>query len=137
MTSPRKPDFIAAAAVLLVQDIQASIEFYVDQLGFELSWFEDRTKDYAILSRNEVGLHLAQAAEGQQQPSLQNLSTCQPADVNFEIRSADELWQEYSEKEVQGLRNPPENREYGVRDFSILDPDGYQIRFNEVLFSAD
>jgi len=136
MSSQPKPDFIASAPVLLVQDMKASLQFYQEQLEFELFWLAKPEEDYAIIGRNEASLHLAQAKAGEKQPSLQNLSTCQPADVNFEIRSADELWAEYTGRGVKDLAYPPTNREYGVRDFSVNDPDGYLIRFNEVMFSA-
>ena len=124
-------EFHSSVPVLLCQDLQVSISFYTMQLGFELVWLDEEGHDYAALARGNAGIHLALAVEGSRQPSLQNMSTCEPADVNFMISHIDELWSEYSAKGVSDLMGPPADQDYGIRDFSLIAPDGYQIRFNQ------
>lgn len=133
MADESEPEFFSSNPVLLCRDIQESIRFYQKKLGFRVVWFDEEGQDYVILGRDKALLHLAQAAGGQRQPSLAGMATCQPADVNFIVQAVDKLWQELTAKEVEGLLGPPADRKYGVRDFSVIDPDGYQIRFNEVL----
>lgn len=37
---------------------------------------------------------------------------------------------------TNGMEGGPIDREYGIRDFSIIDPDGYQIVFGAPIESA-
>jgi hypothetical protein len=43
------------------------------------------------------------------------------------------LYQEFRAKGVRmpGFENGPVRRSYGVRDFSVIDPDGYDLVFGE------
>ncbi|MEM9260112.1 MAG: VOC family protein, partial [Bacteroidota bacterium] len=49
-----------AAIVLSVQDIQASIAFYRDKLGFDLTFSWGDPTNYAVLKTGEVSVHLSE-----------------------------------------------------------------------------
>ena len=126
-----KPEFHTSIPVLLSRDLKRAINFYTQRLGFTLTWLDEEGQDYAAQGRGDAGIHLALAASGKHQPSLQDMSTCEPAKVNFMVRNIDELWAEMSANGRGRLTGSPADQDYGVRDFSVIDAEGYQIRFNE------
>jgi catechol 2,3-dioxygenase-like lactoylglutathione lyase family enzyme len=116
--------FNRSMPVLRVTDIVRSVEFYRDQLGFAV---EMEAPIYAMCYRGECNLHLTQ----QPGPFVPSPIPGGAADVNFLIDGIDAY---RDELRARGIDVPPaEPQSYGVRDFSVRDPDGYEIRFNEPL----
>ena len=104
-----------------------SIAFYRDKLGFDLtfSWGEPVT--YAVLNREEaVGIHLVKRTEG-----THSHLPSQTALFVF-VYDVDALYEEYSAMQVSFLTKP-QDREYGMRDFDLKDPDGYILTFGTSL----
>src|ERR1051326_954543 len=117
---------------ILVADIKRSVRFYLD-LGFTL--LRDGG-DFVELTWEEHRLFLAELsafgdAAGAEAPPRVKFPR---ANVRVMVPDVDQYW-----ARVQALGCevviPIADRYYGLRDFTIADPDGFGIRFASVLKS--
>jgi catechol 2,3-dioxygenase-like lactoylglutathione lyase family enzyme len=107
------------AAVLTVSNLDASLQYYVDVLGFRE---EFRFGNYAGLIRDECRIHLSQ----QGNPNSGTPGTgavyifCDEVDAYFALISS------------RGARvdGEPKDYPYGLRDFIARDPDGNMLTFS-------
>src|SRR5262245_42657195 len=67
MTDER-PMMVGSATVFVVSDIAASLAYYRDVLGFEVTFEYGQPPSYACLCRDEVALHLLAAAATKRLP---------------------------------------------------------------------
>ena len=102
--------FIQGAPVLLVPDVSATADFYRRILGFKVDPGTG-TPEYTVVWRDNAALHLAR---GEQAPSSVRLF--------FWVRDVNLLHQQVVERGV-AIDVPIGTRPYGVRDFSIRDPN--------------
>jgi predicted enzyme related to lactoylglutathione lyase len=102
---------------VFVRDIARSKEFY-QGIGFAVA--EDRG-GFVILNWEGLSLFL------DEKPNLPPATTTR-VNVRIMVADVDEYW-----RRAQTLGAPVfapiGNREYGLRDFIILDPDGFGLRF--------
>ena len=121
----------AQAAVLLSNDVPKAIDFWVKNVGFELTGAWGNPVDFAILRRNEARVMIGGAPPEHQITPL------------WKIR--DNLWNAYfwvddaralfTELSACGAKIDYElcTQPYGVLEFGIQDPDGHDIGFGETL----
>ncbi|MEZ4572264.1 MAG: VOC family protein [Thermomicrobiales bacterium] len=103
---------------VFARDIEASKRFY-QQLGFDM--VEDRGT-FVTLSWEGHHFYLDERPDQPPVPS-------QPqANMRIKVPDVDRYWQLARELEAPVVA-PIEDREYGLRDFTILDPDGFGLRF--------
>jgi catechol 2,3-dioxygenase-like lactoylglutathione lyase family enzyme len=116
--------------VLLVSDLERSVAYYRDRLGFRCDVFGD-PPDFATAERDEATILLALCPE--------------PARIVPNWRVVDKIWNAYIRvddvesiyAEVQGrgagidytIYNAPS----GFREFGVQDPDGHDIAFGQQL----
>jgi catechol 2,3-dioxygenase-like lactoylglutathione lyase family enzyme len=108
------------APVLHVSDINRSLIFYKDVLGFEEDFHFGA---YVGLKAGDFSLHLSQAD--------QNI---RPVGGGTVYVFCDEIDSYYKDRiDGAGVRiiQPPANQDYGMRDFIVHDPDGNQISFGQ------
>jgi len=100
--------------ILRVADLDASVAYYVERLGFGLQW---RTGPVASVGRDGASLMLCEGDQG----SAGTWVWIAASDV-------DDL---YAELRARGarLRHPPANYPWGSRECQITDPDGHVLRF--------
>ena len=111
-----------SATVFVVSDIAASLAYYRDVLGFEVTFEYGQPPSYACLCRDEVGLHLLAAAATKRLPGHGGLCVF--------VRDVDRIYGEVSGRGAR-LLNRPEDRDYGMRDFDVVDLDGNQLTFGK------
>jgi catechol 2,3-dioxygenase-like lactoylglutathione lyase family enzyme len=112
---------------IFVRDAKRSKTFY-EQLGFEIA--EDRGT-FVVLTWEGHELFL------DQRPDLPLPAASLPqANVRVMVTDVDTYWQRASAIGASVLA-PINDREYGLRDFTILDPDGFGIRFGSRLPSSE
>jgi catechol 2,3-dioxygenase-like lactoylglutathione lyase family enzyme len=103
---------------LSVGSVQRSVTFY-RALGFDLLREEER---FAVLAWEGHQLFLQQVDHLPQPPAT--------AVVNLRVMvpDVDQMWRRATEL---GLRPivPIGDRHYGLRDFTVADPDGFELRF--------
>ena len=114
------PTMVGAATVFVVTDITKSVEHYRDALGFTVTFQYGKPTYYACLCRDEVALHLLAAHETKRLPG--NGGIC------VFVKDVDAVHAEFIARGVSVLK-PPQNYDYGMRDFDLLDPDGNHLTF--------
>ena len=114
------PMMVGAATVFVVTNIAKGTEHYRDVLGFAVTFEYGTPTFYACLCRDEVALHLLSASQTSRLSG--NGGIC------VFVRDVDAV---YAELAVRGARivKPPQNYDYGMRDFDLIDLDGNQLTF--------
>lgn len=115
---------------LFVEDMDASVGFYTGVLGFEVS--RGHPGDYVSLRCGNVTLGIGPIAKlpeegGYFTREIASLPRGLGAEIVLEVDDVDE-WH----RRVSGcgypIFEPPQERPWGLRDFRIVDPDGYYLR---------
>mgnify|MGYP001179762059 FL=1 len=113
-SSPKQ--FIQGAPVLHVEDVQATAEYYHKVLGFtwdfgdenySVVWRDNSAIDFTKGDRNSSGVDLFQWVE-----------------------DVDVVYKEMTEKGASMVVEIGD-REYGIRDFKVIDPNGVGVIFGE------
>jgi catechol 2,3-dioxygenase-like lactoylglutathione lyase family enzyme len=118
--SDEHPMMVGAATVFVVTDMAKSVGYYRDMLGFQVTFEYGQPTFYACLCRDEVALHLIASAQTKRLPGNGGISVF--------VRDVDAV---YAELEARGAKlvSRPQNYDYGMRDFDIVDLDGNQLTF--------
>jgi uncharacterized glyoxalase superfamily protein PhnB len=116
-----KPTITGARYVLAVNNIQASVEYYINQLGFEILWIQD---DWAFITRGSAKIMLGECPD--EKPALE--TGCHSYFAYIEVANIDALYDEYLEKQVD-IGSAIEDKPWGQREFSIRTVDGHRITF--------
>ena len=121
---------IGSAPILLVSDVSRSIEHYRDKLGFNLDSSYGDPVCFAIMRRDSFHIMFADAKPGDIKPNWKIRE--KTSNIYFWTDDVESLYKEYKENGATidwDLYTAP----YGVKEFGINDPDGYDIAFGEVL----
>jgi predicted enzyme related to lactoylglutathione lyase len=116
--------------VLLVADLDRSLAFYRDALGFDCEVHGD-PPDFAVASRDAAVILLALAADGERLvPHWQIVDKM----VNAYIRvdDADAIYAEVQERGAR-IDYTIYDAPHGFREFGVQDPDGHDIAFGQPL----
>jgi len=107
--------------VLAVNDIDDTIRFYRDVLGFECA---NRMDGWAALCKDnvEVMISLPNAHEPFEKPTL-------TGSIYFNTSDVDALWEQIKNK--ANIVYQIENFFYGMREFAIRDNNGYILQFGQ------
>ncbi|MGR9157936.1 bleomycin resistance protein [Rhizobium leguminosarum] len=114
------PDRIAVLPVLPSLDIDETLAFYRDALGFTEIVY--RAADYLILRRDDMELHFWRT---------QDATLCQNSSVYLRGGGIGALHAEYRERGVERLSDM-EVRPWNMEEFYIHDPHGNLLRFGRV-----
>ncbi len=107
------------APLFLVSDLERSIEFYANKLGFDVLFqYQDF---YASVARDGYEIHLK---IGTRTPRGKD-----DLDVNCSVEGLDALYEEWTSQSVE-VAQPLRDMPYG-REFYIADPDGHILGFVE------
>ena len=126
MTTPSAPQVECEQIhpSLAVSDVVAAGEFYTKKLGFKLAFDWGDPPTMAGLNLGHVQMFLEQGP-----PNPKGCS------VYFVIDNADELY-EFQRANGVEIVVPPDDREYGLRDYTVKDLYGYMLTFGHHLFNA-
>jgi uncharacterized protein len=123
-----------AGAILAVVDVQRSIAFYSEQLGFEVEATYD-DPPYATLARS--GMRLSFAEQGHPAEDRPGVTMNAPADPSslqvvlvLEMSGVREAYESLSAAGVRFLAEPYSPPWGGHRCF-VIDPDGYLVELEE------
>ena len=121
---------LAAAPQFLVANLDASLTFYEQRLGFARDFVYEGF--YAGVSRDRAVIHLKCAppfeAERARRKSEEHL------DAYVVVAGVEDLHAEFVRRGAPILK-PLEERPWGTRDFYVEDPDGYILCFAEAAAS--
>jgi catechol 2,3-dioxygenase-like lactoylglutathione lyase family enzyme len=111
---------VGAATVFVVRDIAKSIEHYRNALGFSVTFEYGTPTFYACLCRDKVALHLLAAHQTKRLPG--NGGIC------VFVKDVDGTHAELAARGANVIKSP-QNYDYGMRDFDVVDPDGNHLTF--------
>jgi catechol 2,3-dioxygenase-like lactoylglutathione lyase family enzyme len=124
MTSTEPATFLNAVPKLLTRDLARTADYYSQHLGFEIA---NMYSDYLIIRRGEVWLHFGLAPDTD--PKTNQCSTY------IYVRGVDTLYEQCKAEGILRQNAWLADHPYGVRDFSLIDPDGNLLTFGERISS--
>lgn len=122
------PTLTGISPVLLVADLERSVIYYRDRLGFACERYGD-PPTFATASRDQATILLAQAAESDRLvPHWRIVDKMWNAYIR--VDDVDAMYKEVQEREA-GIDYTIYNAPHGFREFGVQDPDGHDIGFGE------
>jgi len=109
--------FEGVTPILNVKSVPASIEYYVEKLGFTKKWDWGDPPTFGCVARDKVSIFLCEGAQGRHGTWMMVF-----------LGDVDELYREYKERGAKVLQ-PPTNMPWDAREMNVEDPDGHRIRF--------
>ena len=109
--------------ILWVSDIEQTIAFYRDMLGFKCM---NRMEGWACLANDEVELMISLPNQHEPFDQLQFTGS-----FYFRPDDVDRLWEQL--KNQVPIVYPIENFDYGMREFAIRDNTGYILQFGKAI----
>jgi len=131
--TPMTPEFVCT-------DIKQSLEFYVGVLGFQIQ-YERPEEGFAMLERQGSRIMLDELREGKRSWLSGTLEYPFGRGINFQIDTTDAsgLYEKVKQSGAKIILDLEEkwyradNILLGNRQFIVLDPDGFMLRFAEDL----
>lgn len=112
--------FVLAITFQYYRDLPAAMRFYEDVLGFALAIDQGWSKIYNIDGHAHVGL--VDETRG-----MQNWAEVKTSQLCLRVPDVD-AWHVWAKaNHVDGLTDPRDSAELGIRAFVMNDPEGYQI----------
>ena len=124
MTTPPKVDCERLHPELCAPDVPAAVDFYTTKLGFQTGFVWGEPVTVAGVNLGEVQVFLVQG-----KPAPDGCS------VNFVVGNADELF-EFQQANGVEVVLPPDDREYGLRDYRVKDLNGYHLSFGHYIYNT-
>ena len=109
--------------VLAVKDLAIEAEYYVDKLGFERDF---TAPGWEFLSFGDFKVMLGECSDEMTAEETGNHSWF----AHALVENVDEVYAEFIERGAQIL-SPMANKSWGIRDFSVVTPDGHRIVFGQ------
>ena len=110
------------ATILVVRNVDDSIQFYSEKLGFECFFRWENPSTYAVLKRDNIAIHLA---------SGENLSDPnKSASIYIFCHDVKGVYEEFKSKGVE-FHEPLNSTDYGMIEFVIIDTDDNKIVFGQ------
>ena len=108
--------FQSQVPILRVKDFPASVEHYVNALGFEKAWDWGNPPTFGCICRDEISIFLSQGNQGQFGTWL-----------SIFVDDVDALYEQYKQSGAN-IRQPPTTFSWGMREMNIEDLDGHRLR---------
>jgi uncharacterized glyoxalase superfamily protein PhnB len=103
--------------ILRVNDLSASLEYYVDKLGFEQHWTHGDPANFAAIGRDGIMIFLQQDPQAGGGPTV----------IYMVVPSVDALHDSIAQRGAE-IVEPPQDRPWGMREMVVKDLDENQIR---------
>jgi catechol 2,3-dioxygenase-like lactoylglutathione lyase family enzyme len=114
------------AFVLAVPDLERNAAYFRDALGFRVEWAD--ASDWRLLCRGDVRIMLGHCPDA--------LSPAATGDHSYfgymDVDDADAFYEEFVEKGALIL-DPPTDKPYGMREFTVATPDGHRLVMGQAL----
>ena len=113
--STNVPQVKRISPMLAAADMDATLEFYVKILGFEVSL---RSAAYSIVHRDGATIHFMKAADEEVMKAVRG-----HAEIYIEVADIAPLWEHVSRFKKSHRIRDLFDRDYGMREFHIDDPN--------------
>jgi len=117
-----------AVSIVPVKDIDATVIFYAEVLGFERRMISD-DKTFAIVVHGEAAIHFTKTTD---EKTLR--ATANNISIYLWVQQIDKLYEQLKPKLDLLPKNrirAPFDQPYGMREFHVKDPDGCLLLFGE------
>ena len=128
VTSPR---LTSAASILLVNNVVESAEWYRDVLGFRFDRYWGEPPSFCMVWRGPFCVMLAEVPVGEQIRPVSSVNTS-VWDAYFWTDDAEALYDQFAQRGAE-FNYGPVLKPYNVKEFVVLDPNGYHLAFGEDL----
>jgi catechol 2,3-dioxygenase-like lactoylglutathione lyase family enzyme len=106
--------------ILGARDLQRTLRFYIDRLGFQLTFCDsEQSTNYAGLRRDDVELHFQFQYEHEMSTTRLRLLVDDP----------DALFAEFQSRQAIPEGKSVSNTPWGTREFAFYDPEGNALTF--------
>jgi catechol 2,3-dioxygenase-like lactoylglutathione lyase family enzyme len=109
-------EFECVVPILNVKNFAASMDYYVNKLGFRKKWDWGNPPTFGCVARAKVDIFLCEGAQGQ--PGVW---------MSIFTEDVDALHEEYKRSGAV-IRLPPTNLPWGTREMNVEDLDGHRMR---------
>jgi catechol 2,3-dioxygenase-like lactoylglutathione lyase family enzyme len=124
---------ISSSPVLLVKDVVKSAEWYKDKCGFQINNCYGEPVSFAIINRDGYYLMFAKCEAEKIVPNWKLVD--KTPNAYFWVDDVEAIYKEFisngSTIDYELCIQP-----YGVKEFGINDPDGYDVSFGEIIREA-
>ena len=117
------------APVLVVRDVESSVAYYCDRLGFDVVGTFGEPLEMAFVGRGGVQVML-QDAEGKPTPGPNSTYKSVAWDALFWVSDARGLFEEFRRRGAE-IRTEPHKTFYGHTEVEATDPDGHVLCFSQ------
>ena len=114
----------ALIPMLETHDMEGTIAFYTEVLGFSCTGYEEGT--WASLERDQVAVMFARPKEDRDNPE-----PVLSGSLYFYPDQVEDIWE--SVKDKAEICYPLEEFDYGVREYGIYDNNGYLLQFGQAV----
>ena len=111
--------------VLAVKDLTIEAAYYIDKLGFERDF---TSPGWEFLSFGDFRVMLGECADEMTAEETGNHSWF----AHALVENVDEIYNEFIDRGAKIL-SPIANKPWGIRDFTVVTPDGHRIVFGQVI----
>ena len=116
---------------LTVRDVKRSVEFYVERFGFRATHLDPPDEPvFAALEREDSNLFLVSEGSREEPYQVEDIKANKRGvgvRVYFEVDDARVVYNDLKSSGVEILREIATNEEEEYTEFSLLDPDGYEV----------
>ena len=113
----------------IVESLTASVDFYVDQLGFEVQFIApDDDPFFAIVGREDISIMLKAVAPEIKPAPNKPRHPWAPWDAYISAADPEKLFEEYQSRGV-AFRQPLKVNSDRLLGFEVADADGYVLFF--------
>ena len=111
--------------VLAVKDLRVEAEYYLEKLGFDRDF---TAPGWEFLSFGDFKIMLGECADEMTAEETGNHSWF----AHALVENVDEIYQELTDRGAKILSSI-ENKPWGIREFSVVTPDGHRIGFGQLI----
>jgi uncharacterized glyoxalase superfamily protein PhnB len=111
--------------VLAVKDLKVEAAYYIDKLGFDRDF---TAPGWEFLSFGEFKVMLGECADEMTAEATGNHSWF----AHALVANVDDVYGEFIERGARIL-SPIADKPWGIREFSVVTPDGHRIAFGELM----
>jgi predicted lactoylglutathione lyase len=127
------PQLRTVAPVLLVADVAKAADYFSKALGFCVPRMWGDPPHFCIPYRDGIEVMLNQIGSGD--PVRPNAELNGRFDAYFSVSDADALYAEFRANGANVICEP-QDHDYGMREFQVLDVDGHLLAFGEMIEEA-
>jgi len=111
--------------VLAVKDLKVEAAYYIDKLGFDRDF---TAQGWEFLSFGDFKVMLGECSDEMTAEATGNHSWY----AHALVENVDEVYQEFIDRGAKIL-SPIEDKPWGIREFSVVTPDGHRIAFGQLI----